>query len=363
MLGAEAFSPTYQIARQRFLRAAEDLGVEPQSFVRERKGPLGEELAIDVVRLGAPRPERAVVISSALHGVEGFLGSAVQTAWLQSALNRWTPPEGVGVILIHALNPFGFAWQRRVDEDNIDNNRNFRRPGEPYTGSPAGYAELDDLLNPRRPPQSMSAFWPKALIAVARHGMHKLKNVVGAGQYDFPQGLFFGGKGPSVTHRVLAEHLPMWVDPARRVLHLDFHTGLGRCATYELHADRQADSQRVRELREVFGAAAIRPWDPRDGFSYEVHGGLGRWCQTVIGDHYDVLVAEFGTHSPMRVLEALHHENRAHHWGDPQGPRNLRCRQRLQDVFSPPDERWRRAVLPKGLKIVEQALQAIPNLS
>ena len=28
-------------------------------------------------------------------------------------------------MLLHALNPYGFAWDRRVNEDNADINRNF----------------------------------------------------------------------------------------------------------------------------------------------------------------------------------------------------------------------------------------------
>ena len=55
-------------------------------------------------------------------------------------------------VLLHALNPYGFAWLRRVNEHNVDLNRNFLLPGEAYRGSPAGYAALDPLLNPKSPP-------------------------------------------------------------------------------------------------------------------------------------------------------------------------------------------------------------------
>ncbi len=33
--------------------------------------------------------------------------------------------QNTGALLIHALNPYGFAWTRRVTEDNVDLNRNF----------------------------------------------------------------------------------------------------------------------------------------------------------------------------------------------------------------------------------------------
>ena len=51
-------------------------------------------------------------------------------------------------VLLHALNPFGFAWRRRVNEDNVDLNRNFLLDDEGYVGCPDGYAHLDPLLLP-----------------------------------------------------------------------------------------------------------------------------------------------------------------------------------------------------------------------
>ena len=41
---------------------------------------------------------------------------------------------GLRVVLLHAINPWGFSWARRVTEDNVDLNRNFRdfsRPAPP----------------------------------------------------------------------------------------------------------------------------------------------------------------------------------------------------------------------------------------
>lgn len=76
------------------------------------------------------------------------MGAAVQLALLDELLAL---PDDVALVLVHAINPYGFAHVRRVDGQNIDLNRNFLRPGETWTGAPDGYAELDALLNPERP--------------------------------------------------------------------------------------------------------------------------------------------------------------------------------------------------------------------
>ena len=51
------------------------------------------------------------------------------------------------LVLVHANNPHGFAHQRRVNEDNIDLNRNFIDFDAKTPESPE-YAELHPALVP-----------------------------------------------------------------------------------------------------------------------------------------------------------------------------------------------------------------------
>src|SRR5438105_11933974 len=141
----------YGSARDRFRSAADGLGCERGAYAVTARGPGGEELTIDIARRGPESANRVLVVSSGLHGIEGFFGSAVQTGWLEAG-GADRLPTGTAVVLIHALNPYGFAHLRRADERNVDLNRNFLRPGEPYRGSPPLYARLDPILNPSGPP-------------------------------------------------------------------------------------------------------------------------------------------------------------------------------------------------------------------
>ena len=76
-----SFSPTYDVARQRFLEAARNVRAQTASYPIDQVGPTGESLSVDVAWVGAREPTQAVVVTSGLHGVEGFFGSAVQLAW------------------------------------------------------------------------------------------------------------------------------------------------------------------------------------------------------------------------------------------------------------------------------------------
>ena len=128
----DLFSPSYEVARRRFRDAARAAGTTVEQH-RVDTGEAGVDFTIDVATVGAREPSWAVVVSSGVHGVEGFFGSAIQLAWLSGQTAGEPPPGGGVVVLIHAVNPSGFARLRRTNEHNVDLNRNFldtarRRP-------------------------------------------------------------------------------------------------------------------------------------------------------------------------------------------------------------------------------------------
>ncbi|MCC5635579.1 M14 family metallopeptidase [Nostoc sp. CHAB 5844] len=354
---ASGFSPNYAAARYRFCAAAQALGCQLETYSIDQTGPDEEDLTIDVAILGNSQPEQTLVVSSGLHGVEGFFGSAVQCALLEERLIGWCPTQGTALVLLHALNPYGFAWGRRWNEENIDLNRNFLLPNEEYIGSPQNYAEFNSFFNPTSPPSPFEPFFMKAIATIFRHGITALINTLPVGQYDFPQGLFFGGHRPSKTYEILAANLPRWIGDAKNVLHIDLHTGLGKKATYKLFINDPPDSASAQWLIEKFGADVVEPYQPERKI-YKIRGGLGNWCQVMFPQcDYKFLTAEFGTYPVIQVVEALRAENRAYFYSPPEHPSRQWTRQRLEEVFAPADIAWRHAVVFKGLDLIEKAIE------
>jgi hypothetical protein len=354
------FSADYPTARRRFRAGAVQLGWLLEAHTIDATTPTGEELAIDVAHSPVIEGHDTLVISSGLHGVEGFFGSAVQLGLLERWASGADATPALNLVLLHALNPFGFAWLRRVNEQNIDLNRNFLLPGESFAGSPEGYAALDRFLNPRTPPSRWEPFLPKALLAIARiGGMPRFKQAVAAGQYDYPEGLFYGGEAPSRAHRILAEHLQRWIGASARVVHLDFHTGLGKPGTWKLLLDYSPTDAQQRCLREWFGAGRFEVAHAR-GVAYQTRGSLGQWCRgTNSRTDYLYACAEFGTCNPIQVLASLRAENRAHHWCTPEDACTRHARQRLLEVFCPQADQWRKAVLGGAFGIVHSAIDGL----
>ena len=137
------FSPNYREARAQFLAMASTCGATVHSHTLQLLGAQGEALAMDVAVHGPADASKVLMTTSAVHGVEGFCGSAIQTGLLQAL----TLPPDVAVVHVHAVNPHGFSHARRVNEDNVDLNRNFIDFGQPLPVN-ADYAEIHALLLP-----------------------------------------------------------------------------------------------------------------------------------------------------------------------------------------------------------------------
>jgi hypothetical protein len=200
------FSQTYAEARGKFLAAADAAGLDSHAHVHPLLGRDGETLALDVVRDGPADAKAVLLVSSACHGVEGYCGSGVQITLLgDAALRRAARANGVALLYLHALNPYGFSWWRRTTHENVDLNRNFQDFSQPLPRNTA-YDSIAHLLVPADwPPtpavQQATQAW------IAAHGLPAWQAAVSAGQYHHPEGLFFGGHNPTWSHQAVRQVL------------------------------------------------------------------------------------------------------------------------------------------------------------
>ena len=350
---AKYFSPNYTTARAQFRTAVEKAGGRLTALELGAKGPAGEDLTIDIAWFGADKPKRVLVHSSGLHGVEAFAGSAVQLQLLDQGLPAI--PEDAALVLVHVVNPYGMAWLRRFNENNVDLNRNFLGPNEDYSGARKGYPEFDSFLNPKSPP-SWDLFYPRAGWLIVRYGMSTLKQVVAGGQYEYPKGLFFGGSKLEEGPRRVQEFVREGLESAEHVVVVDVHTGLGPFAfdTLFVHAGDE-DSPIYLEMKGAFGER-VASLDPERGPGYRIKGAYDTMYSRVLrGDKVSFLTQEFGTDSAVDVLYALREENRWHHFGG--GGIDRATKRDLKEAFAPNDDSWRTTVLERGKIVFAQAVE------
>ena len=221
------FSATYVEAREKFLAACSARSLSVQSHLNPNsKGQQGEDLYMDVARIGSSTASKILVISSATHGGEGFCGSGIQVGLLREDAFK-DLPEDTAILLIHAINPYGFSHIRRVNEDNIDLNRNFIDFSEPLPDN-AAYREVHDWIVPKDWDGPAKEVAEAAITTyIEERGMPTFQAAVTAGQHIQEDGLFYGGKKETWSNKTLRAVIKEHAGDAAHLAFLDIHTGLG----------------------------------------------------------------------------------------------------------------------------------------
>ena len=352
------FSPTYEVARRRLLGAAQRRGIPATSYAHPLAGPAGEELATDVVRLGVPEAERVLVLESGLHGPEGYAGSAIQLSILEEGV---TLPEGVALLLVHAINPWGFAWTRRFNEDNIDLNRHFLDWDNPGSLDNAGYDALAHVLVPAGIDDDSMATADAVMEAYQKeHGVQAFREAVKRGQYKHPLGVFYGGLSPCwsalLIKRICDEHLAK----VRAAGLIDVHTGLGPFAFGECLSTMAPETDEGRRATKWYGDVAHTksPKTAYAGGSSSILEGYRRaapWLEwTAIG-------LEFGTRDEKTVRDATRKDAWLHVNGGNGNPRAAEVKASLMHAFCPAEPEWRDAVVDRGQAVVKLGLEGLSD--
>ncbi len=349
------FPADYRDAGARFGRAAEIAGGHLRTYRNPNRGPSGEALACDCAWFGSENAGKVLVIMSGTHGVEGFCGTGVQLDWLEEG-NAAALPEGHAALLIHAINPHGFAWIRRVTEENVDLNRNFLDFAAKLPENPA-YDELADALVPAA--LSGTAFAAaEAKIAAfrAKHGDAAFHAARSAGQYTHKNGLFYGGTGPTWARRteeaIIADYR---LASRRHVAMVDLHTGLGPFGYGELIVMPALDSVHGRRLQEWYDCIS-RMGDPNSPATTRSGLGPQHW-EAALGERATIATLEYGTRPRWTVFAAL----RADHWlhahtnVDWSAAETCRIKADLKDAFFPDSSAWREMVLFRARQVLRQA--------
>ena len=347
---------TYADSRQRFLDSARRAGAEVVTFDHPMRGIDGEELAIDVATAGPADAGAVLMVVSGTHGVEGFTGSALQHEWLgHRAADR---PSDLRVVLVHALNPYGFAWVRRVNEDNVDLNRNFVDWSQPPPAN-EDYGGLAQLLVPERWDDDTQQTTTLQLLAYAEKvGFPRLQEVVSGGQYSHPAGVFYGGAGPVWSHRWLVEHLPELVGSARRLGLIDLHTGLGPWGHSELISHEGGDDAGYQRGTAWWGD--VRSMVDGESVSAALSGDwLGALDRLLPDVEVTAVALEFGTVDVVSVLQALRADAVLHAHGDPRSTEAAGVRSQVRAAFADDDPAWFDAVSARFDEVVSAAATAL----
>ena len=355
------FSPTYRQARPRFLSAAERAGGRLSHFDNPKGGPTGEELGTDVAEFGYPDAPQVLFAMSATHGVEGFCGSACQLGLLESGFVE-TLPDHVRLVVVHAINPYGFAWVRRVTEENVDLNRNFIDHDKGDYPVNTGYEELHKAICPLEWTEESIRNGNAILLEYGKnHGEAALQSAASAGQYSHSDGVYFGGNEKTWARKTFEKILDDTLRSSERAVMIDFHTGLGDYGYGELISEEEIDSTAYKWARDWFGSS-VKTTASGESVSAHLCGTLDRAFMELAGDREALCLAlEFGTVSPRDVFMATRADNWLHLHGDVDSDQGRRIKQDIRDAFFQDKDDWKTMIWERGLEVMSQARDGLAN--
>lgn len=356
----EAFSASYAVARRKFLQGCVSAGLSVDTHPHPLKGSEGEDLAMDVAYDGPAGAAHLLMVTSACHGVEGHCGSGVQVFALHDA--EWREKAraaGVGVLYVHALNPHGFSYGRRVTQENVDLNRNFMDFAQPLPVN-AAYADLHPLLLPTDwPPSPQNQAEIERWIAT--HGVLAYQAAISGGQYQFDDGLFFGGKAATWSNRTLRQVLRTHAGQAKRLAWIDLHTGLGP----------NGHGERIFACRDDAASfARANAWWGRETPVTSIYDGSstsallsglnwGAVHEECPQAEYTGIALEFGTQPILEVMGAL----RADHWlhkhpeAAPELAQSIHAHMRA--AFYSDTDAWKGQVISQARQAMFQAVDGL----
>lgn len=341
-----AFSQRYAGARDKFISAVETSSIVERinNIAHPLRGPKNERLFCDIAWAGNPRSRNVLVLVSGVHGVEGGVGSAIQSDFV--GRHRRLPAD-VCVVMVHALNPWGFACASRNDHEGIDINRNFVNFADTQPDSTEAVAIWKQLI---KQPATLGS------VAEQREQFDKLSQ----GQYSDAGALYFGGKAISWSRQII-EDLVAQLKPEKRqnVVIIDIHSGLGPYGYGELISDHPDGSAGQQMARALFGATVAEPalGTSVSGEKYGLHDYF--WHKQ--GDNVCFLTLEFGTFGSQQMLNVLFADQQLQQSGkvDWSEQKTLDIKHAMQDFFCPDETQWQELVLFRGRQVIEMALEGL----
>ncbi|MDF3074444.1 MAG: hypothetical protein K0S54_2111 [Alphaproteobacteria bacterium] len=352
------FSKTYAEAREKFCAAAAAAGASLRSKRNPTKGPAGETLYTDTARLGPDDAPNMLVLTSATHGIEGYCGSGAQINWLRQR-GAASLPKDTGVLLIHAVNPHGFAWTRRVNEDNVDLNRNFVDHGKPYPKND-GYVELADAIKPAQWNDASLAKAQQAMDAfIQKNGMFGFQGAVTGGQYTHKDGVFHGGNRATWSNITMRQIIREELSKAKRIGVIDFHTGLGPFGHGEIIATAAPNSLAMQRTKNWYGDEVTSPESGTSTSAVVVGVMVDAFPQEAPFAEVTAMALEYGTYPVLEVLQAVRQDNWLHAHGDLDSAQGKEMKAYMRERFYPAEDRWKEMVWSRADEVIGKALKGL----
>jgi hypothetical protein len=361
------FPESYETSRNRFRLTLDRVrSFWPEAHLFHHSLPGEDDLTIDWIYSPAlEKNQKVFILTTGEHGVEGFVGSAMQQRFIDNFLHQ-LDPKVTGLLLVHAINPWGMKFHRRVNANNVDLNRNFLwdHPFDPDFNP--GYDKVYNTMNPKGSIKHMLTadlyFCRHLLWNLLQLGKSGFELASLAGQYRYPQGMYYGGSGYQGETMLMMDLYRQTFRSYDQVLHLDMHTGYG--PRYQMSLVNSALEKRTSgEFVEKFSYPLVVAVNPEE--FYPIRGDMIDYVYALCQHEFPekrlyACSFEFGTVG-VEALGLVHcppamvHENHLFWHGTTRNPIRIRIKNDFEELFNPSAIDWR----TKAIADADQAFEGI----
>jgi hypothetical protein len=371
------FHETYDENRGQFRRLAASLQREfsdVEISKRIVKSEVDSDLTIDAVYIPAQNEaKKLLIMTSGVHGMEGFTGSAVQQYFMTEVLDGEVL-QNMGVLLIHAINPYGFKYQRRVSENNVDMNRNFHINKDLFAKKNEGYASIYHFLNPQRKVTAgyfrNSLFFLKSSYLITKYSMRALRQATVQGQYEFSNGIFYGGNDFEPQKEWLERLIAEKTNDYDLVFVIDIHTGLGERGKLHYLPGYVQELNSKTLLDTMFREHTLE-WPNTGKEFYMATGFFRQYVGSLISadKKYIRIAFEYGTLNSQSIIGSigsLHNmilENQGFHHGYENSKTENLVKHRFREMFFPSSEIWKYQIMKQTSEILPVLIERYAQLN
>lgn len=309
-------------------------------------------------------PQHKLILSSGLHGIEGFVGSAVLALFVDEFMPL-IDEDDTGLLMIHPINAAGMAALRRTNASNVDLNRNFLNSEDEFSSRcNPDYARIVKLINPHAKLRSKflanTRFAAGLLASILVLGQARMQRALLLGQYRFPRGVYYGGDAFQPETVRFRRIVQAQTEGYAEVVFIDIHTGYGPRGRMTL-VNSPLEEEPPGLLETLFNYAPVTSLGS-DTF-YQISGDmLDHFYASFAEDNraFFATAFEFGTlgdslPAQLRSMRAIVLENQMRQFGTTNERIAEWVVREFCELFAPSDESWRE----KALEDARSAFQGI----
>ena len=256
---SDSFYTSYDEIRTHLLDRVDSLvkngiNVEHSSYAIDES----DDLYIDKVYLpSSGERTNLILLTTGVHGMEGYIGSVMLDVFFAEVYPTLNT-ENTGILIVANVNPYGMKYMRRYNENNVDLNRNFIEDWDNFDrSSNKEYPKVDKFLQPEG--KMGNAFWHEVgfYLSLAKEaiftGADTISDALLTGQYEYPEGVYYGGDGDEKSTAYLKGVFRECLDSEyENIVHVDIHSGYGPRYNMVIFNSVQ-DETTEAEAREMFG--------------------------------------------------------------------------------------------------------------